>query len=95
MRPFLKHDRIDTIQPGQVYKFRIEMLPMSFSVRKGERMRLEISNWESAITEAPMTHWYGQKVGADTYHHNRIHPSCLRLHERPLDGGGAHSKKSK
>jgi len=56
---------------------------MSFLVRKGERMRLEISNWESAITEAPMTHWYGQKVGTDTYHHNYAHPSHIRLHERP------------
>jgi hypothetical protein len=44
---------------------------------------LEISNWESAITEAPMTYWYGQKVGTDTYHHDAAHPSRLRLHERP------------
>lgn len=29
-----------------------------------------------------MTHWYGQKVGTDTYHHDARHPSCLRLHER-------------
>jgi len=83
MRPFLKHDQIDPIQPGQVYELRIELLPMSFLVRKGERMRLEISNWESAITEAPMTHWYGQKVGTDTYHHSSSHPSHIRLHERP------------
>jgi uncharacterized protein len=56
---------------------------MSFLVRSGERIRLEISNWESAITEAPMTHWYGQKVGTDTYHHSLVHPSHIRLHERP------------
>jgi len=30
-----------------------------------------------------MTHWYGQKVGTDTYHHNAAHPSRLRLNERP------------
>ena len=42
---------------------------MSVLVRAGERLRLEISNWELSITEAPMTHWYGQKVGTDTYHH--------------------------
>lgn len=30
-----------------------------------------------------MTHWYGQKVGSDTYHHDALHPSRLRLHERP------------
>ncbi len=83
MRPFLRHDREEPIKPGQTYELRIELLPMSVLVRKGERLRLEISNWESAITEATMTHWYGQKVGADTYHHNARHPSRLRLHERP------------
>ena len=83
MRPFLRHDREEPIEPGQVYELRVELLPMSVLVRKGERLRLEISNWESAITEATMTHWYGQKVGADTYHHNARHPSRLRLHERP------------
>jgi uncharacterized protein len=83
MRPFFTHDRIEPITPGQVYELRIELLPMSFLVAKGERMRLEISNWESAITEAPMTHWYGQKVGTDTYHHNSAHLSQIRLHERP------------
>ncbi|MBC7800776.1 MAG: CocE/NonD family hydrolase, partial [Gemmatimonadaceae bacterium] len=83
MRPFHTHDRIDPIEPGTIYELRIELLPMSVLVRRGDRLRLEISNWESAITEAPMTHWYGQKVGTDTYHHNARYPSCLRLHERP------------
>ncbi len=83
MRPFHKHDRVEPIEPGTVYELRVELIPMSVLVRRGERLRLEISNWESAITEAPMTHWYGQKVGTDTYHHNARHPSCLRLHERP------------
>lgn len=83
LRPFLKHDRAEPIERGTVYEFRIELLPMAVLVRKGERLRLEISNWESAITEAPMTHWYGQKVGTDTYHHDAASPSRLRLHERP------------
>jgi uncharacterized protein len=30
-----------------------------------------------------MTHFYGQKVGTDTYHHDRLRPSALTLHERP------------
>ena len=83
MRPFFKHERAEPIEPGRVYELRIELLPMSALVRRGERLRLEISNWESAITEAPMTHWYGQKVGTDTYHHSAAYPSRLRLHERP------------
>jgi predicted acyl esterase len=81
MRPFLRHDRAEPIEPGRVYELRIELLPMSVLIRRGERLRLEISNWESATTEAPMTHWYGQKVGADTYHHRASYPSRLRLHE--------------
>ena len=83
MRPFLRHDREEPITPGQTYELRIELLPMSALVRAGDRLRLEISNWESAQTEAPMTHWYGQKVGTDTYHHDATRPSRLRLHERP------------
>lgn len=83
MRPFLRHDRAEPIEPARAYELRIELLPLSVLVRKGERLRLEISNCESAITEAPMTHWYGQKVGTDTYHHHAPHPSRLRLHERP------------
>jgi uncharacterized protein len=87
MRPFLRHDRAEPIEPGKVYELRIELLPMSVLVRKGERLRLEISNWESSITEAPMTHWYGQKVGTDTYHHGAGRLSRLRLHERPRTNG--------
>jgi uncharacterized protein len=82
MRPFHLHQKADPIEPNKVYELRVELLPMSVLVRKGERLRLEISNWESLVTEAPMTHWYGQKVGADSYHHSAAHPSCLRLHER-------------
>ena len=83
MRPFLRHDRAAPIDPDTPYELRVELIPMSVLVRAGQRMRLEISNWESAQTEAPMTHWYGQKVGTDTYFHNAAHPSRLRLHERP------------
>ena len=86
MRPFLRHDKDEPITPGAVYPLRLELVPMSVLVRKGERLRLEISNTESTITEAPMIHWYGRKVGRDTYHHGGVHPSRLRLHERPRNG---------
>ncbi|MGO4139140.1 CocE/NonD family hydrolase [Rhizobium brockwellii] len=88
MRPFMRHDRADPIEPNEIYELRIELLPMSVLVKAGERLRLELSNWDSTITEAPMTHWYGQKVGTDTYHHDALHPSRLRLHERPRQTNG-------
>ena len=61
MRPFLRHDKDEPITPGAVYPLRLELIPMSVLVRKGERLRLEISNTESTITEAPMIHWYGRQ----------------------------------
>lgn len=91
MRPFHSHAAVDPIAPGEIYEMRIELVPMSFLVRKGERIRLEISNTDSMITDAPMTHFYGQKVGTDTYHHDAARLSRLRLHERPrLQAGEGH-----
>lgn len=83
MRPFLAHQREEPVVPGEVYLLRIELLPMSFLARGGDRIRLEISNQDSLIADAPMTHWYGQKVGTDTYHHGGPYPSAIHLHERP------------
>ena len=88
MRPFLKHDQIEPIDRAKSTNFASNCCRCRFWSAKGERMRLEISNWESAITEAPMTHWYGQKVGTDTYHHSSSHPSHIRLHERPRHATG-------
>jgi hypothetical protein len=48
-----------------------------------ETSHVEITNQDSLIADAPMTHFCGPKVGTDTYHHERPHPSTLRLHERP------------
>jgi len=79
MQPFHTHDRTEPLAPGQVYELRIELLPMSFLVKPGERLRLEISNFDSLMVDAPMTHWYGQKVGTDSYHHDQAHPSRLVL----------------
>ncbi len=86
MRLFHSHQAIEPIIPGEVYALRVELIPMSFLVRAGERIRLEISNWDSMIGDAPMTHFYGQAVGTDTFHHDVAHPSRLHLHERSRDG---------
>lgn len=83
MRPFLRHNRTEPLTPGEVYLLRIALMPMSFLVRRGERIWLEISDDDSLLTGAPMTHRSGQRVGTDTYHHDRDHASHLRLPERP------------
>jgi len=83
MRPFHSHQKLEPVEPGKVYKLRVELLPMSFLVKSGERIRLEITNHDSMVADMPMTHWYGQKVGTDTYHHDIAHSSKLILPERP------------
>jgi uncharacterized protein len=86
MRPFHTHREAESLEPGRVYELRVELLPMSVLAREGDRIRLGISNADSMIADAPMTHWYGQKAGTDTYHRDTAHPSALVLHERPSDG---------
>ena len=83
MRPFLSHQEALPVVPNEVVNLRFELLPMSFLLRRGDRIRLELSNQDSLIADAPMTHWYGRKVGTDTYHHRAEAFSFLRLHERP------------
>jgi uncharacterized protein len=86
MRPFHHHRSAEPMTPKGIYELRVELVPMSFVVKKGERLRLEISNIDSMAIEGPMAHWYGLKMGTDTYHHDRAHPSRVVLHERPRGG---------
>jgi uncharacterized protein len=83
MRPFHAHDHPEPLTPNTAYELRVELLPLSVLVKKGDRLRLEISNNDSPVADAPMSHWYGAKVGRDTYYHNQAQPSLLKLHERP------------
>jgi putative CocE/NonD family hydrolase len=83
MRPFHSHQSAEPVEPGKPYELRVELRPMSFLVRAGERLRLEISNNDSPVADGVTTHWYGQKIGTDTYHHDASHPSRLILPERP------------
>jgi hypothetical protein len=57
---------------------------MSFVVRPGERLRLELSCGDSPLIEGRMFQWYGLKSGTDTYHHDVSYPSRLVLPEMPV-----------
>lgn len=76
------HTEEEKLIPNQVYLLRAELLPMSFIVKPNERFRLKITNYESTAIDQPMIHWYGQKIGTDTYHHDVTHPSRLVLPQR-------------
>ena len=67
-------------KPGEIYRFEIEVLPISYLFKKGHRVRLEISNYDSNITDALYTHpYHGDLVGSDTFFHSQDYPSRLML----------------
>ncbi len=86
-QPVHTHTDPQPLEPGRVYKFEIEVMPCAYRFRKGHRIRLEIVNGDSPITEGLFTHlyhWY--KVGTDTIHHGASYPSRLLVPVVPLEG---------
>lgn len=85
-RPFYTHRDPTPIEPGRVYKYEIEVMPCAYLFRRGHRIRLEIVNGDSPVTDQIFVHqylWY--KVGTDTIQHNKQYPSRLLLPVVPLD----------
>ena len=80
LRPFYTHANPRPIEPGEVYVYEIEVMPFSNVFKAGHRIRLEIVNGDSPLTDAIFTHQYlYYKVGTDTIEHNTAHPSRLLL----------------
>ncbi len=79
-RPFYKHTDPQPIAPGEIYKYEIEVMPCGHVFKAGHRIRLELSNANSPLTNSLFTHTYNwYKIGTDTFHHNAAHPSRLLL----------------
>jgi len=78
--PWYSDAALQLLHPGQVYKLDIAVMPTAHLFKKGSRIRLELANGDSAVTDAPFTHRYGpRKLGADTIYHDAQHPSELLL----------------
>ena len=70
----------EPLKPGEVYKFEISIEPNAIRFRQGNRIRLEIVNGDSPITDVLWTHYYQpNKIGQDTLWHNARYPSQLIL----------------
>ncbi len=80
-RPWYTHANPQPIEPGKIYKYEIELMPCAYLFKQGHRIRLEIVNGDTALTETPFFvhqyQWY--KVGVDTIHHDAARPSRLLL----------------
>jgi putative CocE/NonD family hydrolase len=83
MEPYHTHAAPEPLVPGRVYRFDISIEPMAYLFAAGHRIRLEIVNGDSPVTEALWTHFYRpDKIGTDTIYHDTAHPSALVL---PVD----------
>ena len=80
LRPIYTHANPKPIEPGVVYVFEIEVMPCAHEFKANHRIRLEIVNGDSPLTDSLFTHQYlYYKVGTDTIWHNDKHPSRLLL----------------
>ncbi len=80
MEPYHSHTNPAPIEPGKIYRFDISIEPMAHRFRKGNRIRLEVVNGDSAVTDMLWTHYYiPSKIGTDTIYHSNEHPSQLIL----------------
>ncbi len=72
LRPFHPHLAEEPLIPGEVYEVEVEIWPTSWRFACGNRIVLGIAN-------ADRSHFYGFKVGRDSYHFGGRHPSRLVL----------------
>jgi predicted acyl esterase len=80
MVPYHTHNDPRPLTPNEIYNFEISLEPMAYLIQKGHRLRLEIVNGDSPISEQLWPHYYRpDKVGSDTIHHDAAHPSELIL----------------
>ena len=80
MEPYHSHAGPEPIKPGEVTQFEISVEPNAFLFKKGNRIRLELANGDSAVTDVLWTHYYQpNKIGQDTIWHSAKYPSALIL----------------
>jgi hypothetical protein len=78
--PVHSHDRQVPLVPGEVTLFEIAIEPQAYLFRRGHRIRVEIVNGDSPVTEALWPHFYRpDRIGRDTIFHSELYPSALVL----------------
>jgi len=78
--PHYSHTKPQMLTPNRVYEFTVAVMPTAYRFKTGSRIRLELANGDSSVTEGVFSHFYTpDKVGRDTIHHDARHPSRLLL----------------
>ena len=88
MVPYHSHANPQLLTPGEITKFEISLEPMAYLIKAGHRLRLEIVNGDSPMSEQLWVHQYRpDKIGSDTIYHDAAHPSVLVLPVMPAQNG--------
>ena len=77
-RPYYLHDEPKHIEPDKVYGSRSRCGPRATCFKKGHRIRIDVACGDSPAVDFG-GHYYGVKVGSDTYYHEVEHPSHIVL----------------
>jgi putative CocE/NonD family hydrolase len=78
--PWYTHAKSEPLEPGKSYTFEVPVMPTANLFKKGSRIRLELANGDSAITDFVFEHVYlPNKIGKDTIFHSAAQPSQLLL----------------
>ncbi len=77
-RPYYLHDEPQMLEPDKIYKYEIEIWPTSNVFKKGHRIRIDVACGDSPPLDFG-GHYYGIKVGTDTYYHDAQRPSHVIL----------------
>ena len=78
LRPFYTHTNPQPLVPDKIYEFEIEVLPIAYVFKKGHRIRLEIANSDSTVTDGVFSHpYHPTQMGTDTIHHDGAHASHI------------------
>lgn len=66
------------LEAGRIYELRVPLMATAHRIAPGSRLRIEIANGDSPITDHVFAHIYTpDKVGTDTIHHSAAYPSRL------------------
>ena len=79
------------IEPGKIYEYKIELLPIAIILRKGHRIRIHVSSSSWPLWDRNQN--TGNPIGLDakmivarqTIYHDADHPSCIILPIIPND----------
>ena len=76
--PWYKHETSAPLDPGKVYEIDVAIMPTAALFKKGSRIRIEIANSDSILTESIFAHgYYPDQVGSYTILHNARNASRL------------------